>query len=304
MNRTIAGMRAGACPNGRVACLVLMFFVAGQQAHSNIPLTPADSVVRVSVRVHGRLLVPVSVNGGTECPFLFDTGANTTVVSGRLARKAGVRVGSEELANTFAGKIALSAGRVDTLRIGNDSVAGLQVLVGDLAGVFNLDPEVDGILGEDILSRFNYLIDRRGRRLEIDEDDCMSTAILGAKVVFERRRGTITVPVAGGALHLMLDSGNPYLVVYDDVALRLRSTVVDNANGHSAIVSSIGRRTIRPCRIGELIIGETRLRNIDGFLSTRDSGRPEDGFLPLGMFDSVYVNNRENFMVLNPRRNR
>jgi predicted aspartyl protease len=264
----------------------------------------AGSILRVSVRERGRLLVPVAVNGKTECQFLFDTGANTTVVSGRLAGKAAVSVQSEERVSTFAGKISLAVGRVNTLQIGNRSIAGVEVLVGDLASVFNLDREVDGILGEDILSRFNYLLDRRARKLEIDADGQLLSTISGTKIAFERRRGTIDVPVAGGALRLMLDSGNPYLVVYEDAASRLQPGVARNVSAEMAVASSIGRRAIRPFRISELAIGTTLLHNVDAYLSVRDPGRSEDGFLPLHMFDSIYVNNRENFVIVNPQRNR
>jgi len=46
--------------------------------------------IRVMVRANGRLLVPVAVNGKKESRFLFDTGATTTVLSDKLAAKAGV----------------------------------------------------------------------------------------------------------------------------------------------------------------------------------------------------------------------
>ena len=45
-------------------------------------------------------------------------------------------------------------------------------------------------------------------------------------------------------------------------------------------------------------------RNVEGYLATRGPGRSEDGFLPLSVFDSIYVNNLENFLIPNPQRNR
>jgi len=260
------------------------------------------SVIRITVRENGRLLVPVAVNGKKESRFLFDTGATTTVLSERLAAKAGVRPKSVKRVGTFAGEVSLSVGQVTTLRVGNQSTGGIEVLVADLGRLFNLDLEIDGILGEDILSRFNYLLDRRHGNLEIEQDGHLSPELLGARVSCEKRGGKIYVPAAGGDLHLVLDSGNPYLVVYDDVASKLQATA--NIKDEKEVRSSIGSRKIRPFTIDSLKIGDSIEHNLEGYLATRGPNRSEDGFLPLSAFDSIYVNNQENFLIPNPKRNR
>ena len=88
------------------------------------------------VRENGRLLVPVAVNGKKESRFLFDTGATTSVLSEKLAAKAGVTPKSIKRVSTFAGVVSLPVGQVDTLRIGHRSVVGIEVIVADLAGLF------------------------------------------------------------------------------------------------------------------------------------------------------------------------
>jgi predicted aspartyl protease len=270
-----------------------------------LPEAIAQKEMSIGVRVgeHGRLLVPVSVNGNRECPFLFDTGATTTVLAERFARKTGVIAIRAERVQTFAGAVSISVGRLDSLRIGNHLVEGNEVLTGDLGRLFNLDPEIDGILGQDVLSRFNYLLDRRGRKLEIDEADTLRSALSGTRVSFEKRGGKIYVPAQGGAVRLMLDSGNPYLVLYEDVAARL-GLATANYGAESAVGSSIGRRAIRLSRLAAMEIGDSHLRDVEAYLSPRGPGRSEDGFLPLHLFDSIYVNNRENFLIVNPERNR
>jgi len=275
--------------------------IAREGMNGNAPAL--GSVIHISVRENGRLLVPVAVNGKKECPFLFDTGATTTVVSERLARKMGVTAKSAARVHTFAGEVSLSVGLVETLSVGKDTIAGIEVLTGDLGRLFNLDPEIEGILGEDVLSRFNYLLDRRGRKLVIEEDGNLAAALSGTRVFFEKRGGKIYVPAAGGTLRLMLDSGNPYLVLYEDVATRLRLAMA-HSGAESAVSSSIGRRAIRISRLPAMDIGDSLLRNVEVCLSARGSGRFEDGFLPLHFFESIYINNLENFLIVNPRRNR
>ncbi len=262
------------------------------------------SVVNITVRENGRVLIPVTVNGQKDCRFLFDTGATTTVIGHKLAARVDLGARSTEQVRTFAGKVSLSTGRVDMLGIGDYWNAGITVLIADLGRVFNLDPEIDGILGEDILSRFNYLLDRRRRKLEIEEKAGLFPSPSGRKVYFEKQGEIILVPAAGGAVRLMLDSANPYLVVYEDAASRLQTVIPSNITGDRALASSVGRRAIRPCRIPAIEIGDSRLRNIEALLAARDSGRSEDGFLPLHFFDSIYVNNVDNFLIANPRRNR
>lgn len=296
-------MASGSKPFSLVA--VSCFLVATSQGIADEmtrPARPATSVVRINVRGNGRLLVPVAVNAEEECRFLFDTGATTTLISERLAERIGVDASRTEKVYTFAGKMTLSAGRVEMLRIGNRGIAGIEVLIADLGRLFNLDAEIDGILGQDVLSRFNYLLDRRGRKLEIEAGSSLSPDFSGRRVTFAKHGGKISVPAAGGAVRLILDSGNPYLVIYEDAASRIETVVRMGNNGAGSVQSSNGRRTVRPCRIVSLEIADRCLRNVEALLSTRDTGRLEDGFLPVYLFDSIYVNNAEGFLILNPQR--
>ena len=67
--------------------------------------------------------------------------------------------------------------------------------------------------------------------------------------------------------------------------------------------TSIGRRRFRPCRLASLQVGSTVLRNVKAVLAPLLPGeiRPQKGMLPLSVFDAVYFNNEESFVILNPR---
>jgi hypothetical protein len=57
-------------------------------------------------------------------------------------------------------------------------------------------------------------------------------------------------------------------------------------------------------RVRELIVGSQQFRDLAVGVaspSPADEGRVEDGLLPTALFQSLYVNNRENFVVFNPR---
>ncbi len=91
-------------------------------------------------------------------------------------------------------------------------------------------------------------------------------------------------------------------MIYDDAVSRLQATA--NIRDEKEVRSSIGSRKIRPFRIDSLEVGDSVKRNVEGYLATRRPGGSEDGFLPLFVFDSIYVNNQENFLIPNPKRNR
>ncbi len=173
------------------------FLTATSWAIDQETSSASPSGIRVMVRANGRLLVPVAVNGKKESRFLFDTGATTIVLSDKLAAKAGVTPKSMKRVSTFAGAVSLPVAQVDTVSIGDRSVVGIEVLVADLARLFNLDPEIDGILGQDVLSRFNHLLDCRSGKLEIEEGANLSSKLSGSRVACERRGGKIYVPAAG-----------------------------------------------------------------------------------------------------------
>ncbi len=148
--------------------------------------------IGVIVRGNGRLLVPVAVNGKKESRFLFDTGATTSVLSEKLAAKEGVTPKGVKRVSTFAGAVSLPVGQVDTLRIGHRSVVGIEVIIANLASLFNLDTEIDGILGQDVLSLFNYLLDRRKGKLEIEEGGNLTSKLSGSRVASKSLEGRLT----------------------------------------------------------------------------------------------------------------
>ena len=262
----------------------------------------AVTVVRLDARDNGRLVVSVGLNGKGAYRFLVDTGATTTVLSQKLAERLGVASRGTARVHTFAGEVPVPVARLDTVGIGSRWVVVVDVLCADLGRMFGLEPAIEGILGQDVLSRFNYLLDRRGRRLEIEEDGDLGAALSGTPVPFNSRGGKIYVQTAGGALRLMLDSGIPYPVLYEDVVSKVELTQA-GAGETTAAESGIGFRTLRPARLAALAIGDTRIRNLQVYLTKRtEAGRPEDGFLPVRLLDAVYVNNDKAFLILNPHR--
>jgi hypothetical protein len=179
----------------------------------------------------------------------------------------------------------------------------MEVALADLAEMFGLSPDVQGILGQDTLARLSFLIVRRERRIELDLDGQVAGQLAGERLAAERKGGRYYVKgqPAGSAKprRFLLDSGIPYPMIYDDPSLELQCS-----RSARAAESGIGARELRRCRIASLALGALRLADLDVQVAARLGGLPawEDGILPLALFDSMYFNSREGVVILNPAR--
>jgi hypothetical protein len=251
----------------------------------------------------GRIVVPVSINGTGPYAFLFDTGADTTMLDARLARKLGLEPARKTAMRTFAGRVEVPMAPIDRLSLGPWSDGPMEVAFADLAEMFGLPPDVQGILGQDTLARLSFLIVRRERRIELDPDGRVARELAGERLAAERKGGRYYVKgqPAGSPQprRFLLDSGIPYPVVYDDPALDLQCS-----RSARAAESRIGARELRRCRIASVDLGGLHLTNLEVQVAARIGGPAawEDGILPLALFDSVYFNSREGFVILNPTR--
>jgi hypothetical protein len=102
--------------------------------------------------------------------------------------------------------------------------------------------------------------------------------------------------------HWLLDSGSAYPIAHASIE---RPPALDIVHIDSkALVSSsaTGLRKTHPCRLRVFRVGDVSLRNVRWMLAEVLPGenRFESGILPLNLFDSIYFNSEESFVVLNP----
>ncbi len=141
----------------------------------------APRITSVTIQTIGnRFLVPVLLNETHQATLLLDTGANITVVSPQLARRAGLAVptgpgaprSTARMANGQEVEVALI--RVKSLTVGSARIDNLQVAMYEL-GVLDhrATPPVtvDGFLGADFLGRFTMTIDPQRGTLTLQLTD-------------------------------------------------------------------------------------------------------------------------------------
>jgi len=208
--------------------------------------------------------------------FLVDTGAQSTVVSPGLAAAAGLTAGWRVEVVTVTGKRLVPAGSADVV-VGGVSVSGAEVLFYDPPRGF------DGVLGQSVLGRLDYLIDGRGE-LRIG-----APAPVGERLPLDRvyDRPAVSVDVDGVRMRLVLDSAASHMVLFDE-----------KAEGRDAVLrTSAGYGPVAVRKLRSVAAGRARLSAVEAAVAGR-SGREEDGLLPARWFRAVYVNNAEGYVIL------
>ena len=99
---------------------------------------------------------------------LLDTGASMTIVKHGILDSAGVRMGADAPLRQFGTVSGTARGpvyRVDTLTLGGQSVANMEIAVLELSGL----DDIDGLLGMNYLRHFKLYIDQSKSELRLSE---------------------------------------------------------------------------------------------------------------------------------------
>jgi hypothetical protein len=118
---------------------------------------PTDTVIRFTPGRH--ILVVARVNGSTPARLILDTGAGNTLISPRVLTAAGVSLTTGTATGRTRGlakdaEIEVTQVLVNSLEVGEARVGRMVVSAYEMGMA-----EVDGLLGQDFLARFNVSID-------------------------------------------------------------------------------------------------------------------------------------------------
>lgn len=112
--------------------------------------------------------VPVVINGLAHGTFMIDTAASHTVLSNDMARRAGLHSKSNASTTviTVLGKTQLPMIDSDSLKIGPYQIRNLNIILQDL----DTSLGIDGLLGLDVLNRFDFSLSRDSLILNIPDE--------------------------------------------------------------------------------------------------------------------------------------
>lgn len=178
----------------------------------------------------------------------------------------------------------------------------------DIRKVFSLQSSVGGVLGQDVLSQFNYLLSYTDQMIGFEEDGDLQNRLLGERLSIERKCERLYITAQRSKpekvfLRLLLDSGTLQPILFEEPRRKLNFEVHSINDQESAVCTSAGRRMLRTCKIGSIQIGSERFKNLPVMLATvhKTESRWENGLLPTGLFRAIYFNHHENFVILNPQ---
>jgi predicted aspartyl protease len=294
-------MKNTRCAGFAIRVALLYFTLAGV-----CQIMQAQSEIRFRL-VHDAIIV-VSLTADEQGPFDFvlDTGADTTIVDPTLAHQLSLVSLAPVRQTTLAGVQTLISSSLRTLAAGPARVNSLVVLIQDLAGLRGMDSHIEGIAGQNFLSHFNYLLDYRRHSVRVELADEIRNNIQGDRVPLEvtENRMMVASQVQSrrrAKLRLLVDSGANAVVLIPAASQALN---LPTQKGGFELTSS-GRVGLRVGRVDGLTVGSQQFHDLAVALPAAEPReRIGDGLLPTALFQAIYVNNREGFIVFNPRVNK
>lgn len=224
----------------------------------------------------------VFLNGAGPFRFLLDTGAATNQFDAALAREFGLEATFQVELATSAGTTHVGGGRVAEVTLGTAKASNQEFLFTPLEGIHALSPSIQGVLGEEFLSRFDYLLDFRNHHLAFDVPSPE-----GSHTAFHTLEGVPAVHTSEG--EMVLDSGTDTTVLFRASSGAGAASQIRTASGFSDV--STGSLRLR--------IGDREVRPPQTAFAPH-SALAADGLLPASLFHAVFVSNSGQFVILDP----
>jgi hypothetical protein len=224
----------------------------------------------------------VLLNGQGPFRFLIDTGAQANMLDPKVAQSAGLRSSSEARMVSAAGAATVAAADDLEVALGSVKADHQHFLFGGMETIRRLIPGIQGVIGQDFLSHFDYLLDFQNRRLKFGKAERA-----GTRVKIQTVHGVPALSTSLGLL--LLDSGAPQLMLFGRNTgerfekLGLVTGSVDTTPGIFEPLVIEGRTIRYP----KAVITPSSIKNVEAA-----------GLLPTNLFKAVYVCNSGAYAVL------
>jgi hypothetical protein len=272
---------------------------AGHQCPGNI-----DSL-HLRMLDHSLIVVSVRVNQSGPYDFLLDTGAQISTINSSLAAALHLKAEGTTGVSGMATYSRSAYTHIDSVEVGGHSVANSLAVIQDLPELEAEDIRVRGILGDNFLEHFDFLIDYRQQVLCLDEGKSLAGAIKARHAPLEQPRGSepdlpFTRPLdvsvhlsgrSGGSLLLRLDSGSNVPALF---ATRRDISMSPSNQGAllTRVVSGV-EQDFAPMKPQDLQIGASVVRQVSFVAPVNavgdDLDTREDGVLPTAAFQRIFI---------------
>jgi len=192
---------------------------------------------------------------------------------------------------------------VNRMTAGGSSRNGILASVLPSGELERVGASVEGVLGQDFLSAFDYTIDYQRGRLTWAAAEPFDTPAARLTLAEEGGRFLATLPQGAGrgVVRLVPDSGSASLVIFERASPTAREALATRRAGGRALMHGVaGERTVERAIVPVLRIGDLVWRNEPAVVvdASRSSGENADGLLPLHRFARVSFNARDRCLSL------
>jgi hypothetical protein len=262
--------------------LLPAFFVAMLLSPSAVA-QPGQASLPLKIETGKPVVDGVFLNGHGPYRFLLDTGSQSNQLDSRVARKLGLAATLQLDLQTPSGEAGVSGGRVSKVAVGPVEAGDQEFLFTRFDDLTTLPPDIRGILGQEFLAHFDYILDFQHHRLTFGE---LSSA--GRQTGFRLIYGRMAVPTSLG--DLVVDSGAEMLFLFR-TSSRVASGQVIGASGSRVAVSYETAPEVR--------IGDRRYRPATAEYRPVPAAE-EAGLLPANLFRAIFVCNSKQYVVFDP----
>jgi hypothetical protein len=249
-------------------------------------LDAGDRSIRLRIQSGRPVIEAVYLNGHGPYRFLLDTGGQTNQVESEVAMVIGLKADFRVELATANGKVVVPGGHVEEVEIDGTRIPGQEFLIGSIDAVHVLDSTIRGVLGQEFLGKFDYLLDNRNHTLSLG----IIAPTGGSRLPLQTIEGRIAMPTNHG--RLILDSGIDRTVLFKTHRGGTTRVPMQTVSG-AGLASAEKPQRLR--------IEGCRFREVDTVSVPRPDGVVEDGLLPLNVLRAVYVSNSEKFVVVYPK---
>jgi len=198
---------------------------------------------------------------------------------------------------------AVPRGQATRVSLGAKTKMGLDVLWMDLSVLRSRHPEIRGLLGQNFLSCFNFMLSYREQQIKFDDDRSLKPRLRGLAVRFRRSAGRLLLRATAPPMDFVLDSGALGLILFEDPQDEVSKIRFRAVAPLGTLTSAAGTRTVRYAlwprlEIGDHVFGKLEVVVVASKLAER---REESGLLPLWLLHSIYFDHENGSVMLNPR---
>ena len=287
------------------AILTLVIFISFL-AHNNTAANTLPPSTKFTLTNKHIIAVKVFLNNKGPYEFLFDTGSTMTAIEPGLAKQLNLVTKEGATVTTSSNQTNTTYSELNTITFNQTTIQNVACLISDLTELQALNPNIRGILGGNFLGHLNYLINYKTQTITIEQVDEIGALLSGflLPTTFNANRNTIKASIPGKQSHLIrltLDSGISNIVLFQQADRPFTFPALLTKSNTTVLTTLNGRTAYQSVTIKELLVGRTPLTNQPAVLiNNPNQERPEDGLLPTHLFRSIYINNKQGIVMINP----